>query len=187
MKLGGRFECFYFFRLGAGGGKGGSVQAGGRLRTQRAQTRSTTVAVNSDLERPIVFLEVIIESLLQKYLAKQAKLGVLPTTPDLNTSAKVSRYKWEPYRDTNWWCICYFLPTGRAYFCKSIAIEMGGVSRHFSRISGSGVDVTLLTTFNSIHTRCIVKTSGFTRGVCKNRRFIKFKGFLVEFLENRRS
>ena len=23
--------------------------------------------------------------------------------------------------------------------------------------------------FNSVHTRCIVKTSGFTRGVCKNR------------------
>ena len=43
---------------------------------------------------------------------------------------------------------------------------------------------------NSVHTRCIVKTSGFTRGVCKNRGgggFIKFKGFLLEFLENRRS
>ena len=24
---------------------------------------------------------------------------------------------------------------------------------------------------NSVHTRCIVKTSGFTRGVCKNRGF----------------
>ena len=23
---------------------------------------------------------------------------------------KVSRYKWEAYRDTNWWCIYYFLP-----------------------------------------------------------------------------
>ena len=41
--------------------------------------------------------------------------------------------------------------------------------------------------FNSVHTRCIVKTSGFTRGVCKNRDFLKLKGFLVEFLENRRS
>ena len=41
---------------------------------------------------------------------------------------------------------------------------------------------------NSVHTRCIVKTSGFTRGVCKNRGFyIKFKGFLVEFLHSRRS
>ena len=39
--------------------------------------------------------------------------------------------------------------------------------------------------FNSVHTRCIVKTSGFTRGVCKNRDFIKFKGFLVEFIENK--
>ena len=41
---------------------------------------------------------------------------------------------------------------------------------------------------NSVHTRCIVKTSGFTRGVCeKIGDFIKFKSFLVEFLENRRS
>ena len=32
----------------------------------------------------------------------------------------------------------------RAYFCKSIAIEMGGVSRYFSKALGSGVDVTLL-------------------------------------------
>ena len=40
---------------------------------------------------------------------------------------------------------------------------------------------------NSVHTRCIVKTSGFTRGVCRNLDFIKFKGFLVEFQENSRS
>ena len=41
-------------------------------------------------------------------------IGGVPTTPDgpdPNTSAKVSRCKWEAYRDTNWWCICYFLPT----------------------------------------------------------------------------
>ena len=42
----------------------------------------------------------------------------------------------------------------RAYFCKSIAIEMGGVLRYFSEVSGSGVDVTILSvcitqTFNS--------------------------------------
>ena len=30
----------------------------------------------------------------------------------------------------------------RAYFCKSIAIEMGGVSWYFSKVSGSGVDLT---------------------------------------------
>ena len=35
---------------------------------------------------------------------------------------------------------------------------------------------------NSVHARCIVKTSGIPRGVCKNRGFYyKFKGFLVEF------
>ena len=28
----------------------------------------------------------------------------------------------------------------KAYVCKSIAIEMGGVSRYFSKVSGSGVD-----------------------------------------------
>ena len=32
----------------------------------------------------------------------------------------------------------------RAYFCKSIAIEMGGVWRYFSKVSGSKVDLTLL-------------------------------------------
>ena len=49
-------------------------------------------------------------------LPQASTLGVFQRTPDPNTSAKVSRYKWEPYRDTNWWCIYYFL--GRAYFAK---------------------------------------------------------------------
>ena len=42
----------------------------------------------------------------------------------------------------------------------------GTVLRVIFRFSGyltSGV--------NSVHTRCIVKTSGFTRGVCKNPGF----------------
>ena len=37
-----------------------------------------------------------------------------------------------------------------AYLCQSIAIEMGGVSRYFSKVSGSGVDVTLLTCVLSV-------------------------------------
>ena len=45
-------------------------------------------------------------------------IGSVPTTPDPNTSAKVSRYKWEAYRDTNWWCIYYFLPQGGHTFAK---------------------------------------------------------------------
>ena len=45
-------------------------------------------------------------------------IGKVPTTPDPNTSAKVSRYKWEPYRDTNWWCIYYFLPRAGHTFAK---------------------------------------------------------------------
>ena len=32
-------------------------------------------------------------------------IGSVPTTPDPNTSEKVARYKWEAYRDTNWWCM----------------------------------------------------------------------------------
>ena len=47
------------------------------------------------------------------------KVGSVPTTPDPNTSAKVSRYKWEAYRDTNWWCIYYYLPTGGHAFAKA--------------------------------------------------------------------
>ena len=45
-------------------------------------------------------------------------LRSVPTTPDPNTSAKVSRYKWEAYRDTNWWCIYYFLPRRGHTFAK---------------------------------------------------------------------
>ena len=32
----------------------------------------------------------------------------------------------------------------RAYCCKSITIEMGGVLRYFSKVLGSGVDLALL-------------------------------------------
>ena len=71
-------------------------------------------------------------------------LGDVPTTPDPNASAKVSRYKWEAYRETSWWCIYYFLPKRGQIFAEVIAIEMGGVSRYFSEVSGSGVDLTLL-------------------------------------------
>ena len=35
----------------------------------------------------------------------------------------------------------------RAYFCKRVAIQMGGVSRYFSKVSGSGVDLPLLNPF----------------------------------------
>ena len=37
------------------------------------------------------------------------------------------------------------------------------------------------------HTRCIVKTSGLQGVFVKIGDFIRFQGFLVEFLENRRS
>ena len=57
----------------------------------------------------------------------------------------------QKYRDTNGsriviQLVVYILHSAKrkAYFCKSIAIEMGGVSRYFSKVSGSGVDLTLL-------------------------------------------
>ena len=46
---------------------------------------------------------------------------------------------------------------------------------------GGDVYMKLLST--KVHTRGIVKTSGFARGVCKTRDFLEFKGLLVEFLE----
>ena len=66
------------------------------------------------------------------------------STPDPNTSAKVWRYKWEPYHDRNWCCDAtssQVLKRGGDTFCKSAAIEMGGVSRNFSQVWGSGVDI----------------------------------------------
>ena len=59
-------------------------------------------------EKMIAFLVV--------FLAK--KIGSVPTTPDPNTSAKASRYKWEPYRNTNWQCIYNFLPRGGHTFVR---------------------------------------------------------------------
>ena len=57
----------------------------------------------------------------------------------------------QKYRDTMGAVSCYKLvvyvllsATRRAYFCKGIAIEMGGVSRYFSKVSESGVDLILL-------------------------------------------
>ena len=50
--------------------------------------------------------------------ARKPWIRRVPTTPDPNTSEKVSRYKWEAYRDTNWWCIYYFLPRGGHTFAK---------------------------------------------------------------------
>ena len=65
-------------------------------------------------------------------------------TPDPNTAAAIaSRYRWESHRDANGWSINHFQP-GRGVILQSIAMEMGGASRYFSQVSGSGVDVTLL-------------------------------------------
>ena len=66
----------------------------------------------------------------------------------------------QKYRDTNGSRIviqlaAYVLLSAKrsAYFCKSIAIEMGGASQYFSKVSGSGVDLTLLTNGLSVGVR----------------------------------
>ena len=64
-------------------------------------------------------------------------LGSVPTTPEPYTSAaKASRYKWEPYRDANSWCIKTTFCQEEGMFLQTIAIEIGGVSRYFSKVSG---------------------------------------------------
>ena len=55
-----------------------------------------------------------------RHYLKTPFIGGAPTTPDRNTSAKVSRYKLVVY--------IVLSANGRAYFCKSTAIEMGVVS-----------------------------------------------------------
>ena len=56
-------------------------------------------------------------------------LGVFQRPLTLILLKKYRDNKWVAYRDTNWWCMVYVLLSakGRAFFCKSIAIEMGGV------------------------------------------------------------
>ena len=85
---------------------------------------------------------------------RKKELGSVPTTPDPNTSEKVSRYKWEAYRDTNWVVYIVLSAKRRAYFSQNIAIEMGGVSRYFSKVSGSGVDLTLLKNSAPVQSGC---------------------------------
>ena len=72
------------------------------------------------------------------------RLGGVPTTPDPNTSAKVSH-------DTNGSRIVMQIGGVYTTFCQEegillqkYAIEMGAVSRCFSEVSRSGVDLTLL-------------------------------------------
>ena len=85
--------------------------------------------------------------------------------------------------------LCGFLICSLAWKLHSLSlhgIELTyQLSRHSYHPNRKRYMRTLL--FNSVHTRCIVKTSGFTRVFVKIGNFIKFKGFPVEILENRRS
>ena len=76
-------------------------------------------------------------------------LGV-PTTPDPNTSAKVSRHKWDTYRGTNSWCIHYFLPRRGHAFAKTSRLT----GRRIAIRPGSGVDLILM---NVIAWRCCLQ------------------------------
>ena len=68
-------------------------------------------------------------------------VGGVPTTLIL------LQCKGEAYRDTKSGPEYTTSTKKRTDFCNSIAIEMGGVSRHFSKVSGSGVNVTFLMLF----------------------------------------
>ena len=72
------------------------------------------------------------------------------STPDSNTSAKVSRHEWKAHGDTNWWCIYSFLSRGGILLLKDRDRNRGGVLRCFSKVSGSGVDFTLLKEYTSL-------------------------------------
>ena len=64
--------------------------------------------------------------------------------PDPNISAKVSRYKWEAYRDTKWGCIYYFLPRGGIPLQKHRDRNGRCIAILFKKVLGSGVDSMLL-------------------------------------------
>ena len=75
--------------------------------------------------------------------------------------------------------VVYILLSARrtAYFGKSIAIEMGGVSRYFSEVSGSGVDLTLLSP--SVFVKCLVKFDlefDLKFEICDGNNLVKFLG-----------
>ena len=62
--------------------------------------------------------QLLASRILHALLVGEKSIESVPTTPDTNTSAKASRYKWEAYRDTNWWCIYHFLPKRGRTFAK---------------------------------------------------------------------
>ena len=71
---------------------------GGGSSLQRAQRRN-----GQDRWRPCS--QVFVHHSLGGSATRGTLLGSAQTNPDPNASAKVSRYKWEAYRDTNWWCM----------------------------------------------------------------------------------
>ena len=74
-----------------------------------------------------------------------------PTTPDLNISAKYCDANGRRNVIQTGGVYATFCQEEWAYFCKSIAIEMGGVSRYFSKVSGSGVGVHLMINSQSLN------------------------------------
>ena len=62
-------------------------------------------------------------------------------TADSNSSAKASRYKWEPHRDTNGQCQQKYFQPAKDILLQNYRSSNG---RHTVILFGSGVNVTLL-------------------------------------------
>ena len=72
-------------------------------------------------------------------LVSKHDVSNVPMTPDPNTSAEKIAIQ---MGGVSWYNLVYILFSSQkgAYFYKSIEVEMGGVSRYFSEVWGSGVD-----------------------------------------------
>ena len=72
----------------------------------------------------------------------------VPMTPDPNTSAKASRYKWEAHHDTKWLCIYVYICVYIYIYCQEEGILLqkhrdknGRCIPIFSKVSGSRIDL----------------------------------------------
>ena len=72
------------------------------------------------------------------------QFGGIPTIPDPHTSVKVSRYKWEAYRDTNWGGVYTSLCQEEGMLLQKYRDRNGRCITILFKNIGLGVDVTLL-------------------------------------------
>ena len=109
------------------------VQRPRNVTTVNWQVRNCTIAANFVKDFTLLY-----GCCRFKCLLGVSAIVSVSTTPGLNTSARVSWRKW----DVSWYTlVVYILLSAKrsAYFCKSIAIGMGGVPRYFhTQVSGQG-------------------------------------------------